>query len=329
MKKSKKWRMWLLASLLTLTVVGCEQKTDNKPNTQETPAVTVSQTQSQTQGASIYNTAFESYNNITELGLIVNQPTEEDFSRLSTLESYGDFDEQPMLLIPKYTGCKVTVSAAEYTGERYIAKEVVFTNENTPEGYGLRLNLARPDGIPQYIVTINYKNKTYDYVIASNGKDGNTGVEYIQVESDKSKKQEGDLILPTQDPGYLKDLHLLSDCEIDVDKDGEMEKVEVYSDAPIDSKGDVLLDDNHTWTLVLRKGKEIYPLFDKNQIQLGTLNYTVYEDYSNYEKLHIMIAYKASAGIFYYDCTYDEATGNMLRKEVYGSNNINLIQDWR
>ncbi len=142
MKINKNWKTFIyVCSIMSILLIGCQsQKVEEVPS--ESPKPTVTDTVSE---QSIYNKSFESYNNITELGLIIKAPTEEDLSHLNTLEHYEYTNtNESMLIIPKYNGSKITVSTVEYTGERYIAKDVLFTQEATPEGYGLLLKAKRP-----------------------------------------------------------------------------------------------------------------------------------------------------------------------------------------
>ena len=82
-------------------------------------------------------------------------------------------------------------------------------------------------------------------------------------------------------------------------------------------------------TLVVKKGDDIYPLFEKSYIQLGGLEYLVYIDYNDYERVHVLVQYKAGAGMMTFDCVYDEETGNFRRDTVYEASNINILKDWK
>jgi len=310
---------------MSVLLIGCQtQKVEEIPS--DSPKPTVTETVSE---QSIYNKSFESYNNITELGLIIKAPTEEDLSHLSTLEHYDYANtKESMLIIPKYNGSKITISTVEYTGERYIAKDVLFTQESTTEGYGLLLKANRPESIPQIVITITYKNKSIEELIVNNGQEGSSGVEYLKLDNEASKKQEGDLVTPVQDATYLKGLNSFSEYEVDMDNDGSHETIEVYCQGEIGPDGNYLFDDGQEWALILRKGENIYPLFERSYIQLGKLEYTAYIDYDDYERLHIMVACKTGANIIYYDCTFDEESGHILRKQVYEANNISILKEW-
>ena len=326
MKINKNWQAFICTcSMMSILLIGCQtQQVEEVPNSLSTPIATEAVSEQ-----SIYNKAYESYSNVTELGLIINAPTDEDLSHLNTLEHYEyENTDNSMLIIPKYNGSKITISTVEYTGERYIAKDVLFTQESTPEGYGLLLKINRPEGIPQIVITITYKNKSFEELIINNGQEGNTGVEYLKLDNEASKKQEGDMVTPVQDATYLNGLNRFSKYEVDMDKDGTDETIEVYCQGNIAPDGSYLFDDGQEWALILRKGDNIYPLFEKSYIQLGKLEYTAYIDYDDYERVHIIVAYKTGTNIIYYDCTFDEESGHILRKQLYEANNINILKDW-
>lgn len=332
MKLNKKRHIFLLSGLLMLALSGCMAQ-NQAPNTvvSDVSSGTTSNSDTPSQedmSRSIYNETFEQYNDITELAVIINNPTEEDLSRVKVTDQFGDNKQESMLIIPKYNGSKITISTAEYTGEQYIAKEDLFTVESTPSGYGLKLYANRPEGIPELIITISYQKVNRRYVVASNGKDGNTGIEYLRVEPDTSSGKQGDLISPVQDANYVSGLNLFSSSDLDIDNDGEVEKLEVYCEGSIGSNGEYLLDDGQNWTLILRKGEKIFPLFDKAYIQFGKIQYAIYQDYNDYDRMHVIVECKTGTAIYYYDCTYDEESGNMLRNNFFDASNINMIKAW-
>lgn len=326
MRMNKNWQTFIgVCSVVSMLLMGCQtQKTEQVPSGSMTPTVTEAVSKE-----SIYNRAYENYSNITELGLIINEPTEEDLNHLNTVEHYDYAQtDKSILIIPKYNGSKITVSTVEYTGERYIAKDVLFTQESTTDGYGLLLKVNRPESIPQIVITVTYKNKSFEELIVNNGHEGKAEIEYLKLDNEAGKKQEGDLVTPVQDATYLNGLNRFNKYELDIDKDGQEESIEVYCQGTVTSNGSYLFDDGQEWALILRKGTDIYPLFEKSYIQLGKLEYTAYIDYDDYERVHIIVVYKTGANIIYYDCTFDEESGNIFRKQVYEANNISILKDW-
>lgn len=328
MKQNKRWSAFLVAStILSISLVGCNQAQNGEQEEVKAPVVTAAVPEE-----SIYNNAYEQYNNLTDLGVIINAPKEEDFSQLNKLDEY-DYDKsanENMLIIPKYNGTKITVSSVEYTGERYITKDVLYSVDSTPEGYGLLLKANRPEGMAQIGVYVTYKEKTAEYIIKpENGKDGSTENAYLKIETEDESSDDGDVIVPEQDANtYLKGLNCFNRYEIDIDQDGKNESIEVYCQGTVDENGQYLLDDGQNWALILRKDGEIYPLFEKSYIQFGGLEYTVYEDYEDYGRTHIMVSYNTGAAMIYYDCTYDEESGYIRRESVYEANNINKLREW-
>ena len=326
MRINKNWQTLIgVCSVMSMLLIGCQtQKIEQVPSGSMTPTVTEAVSKE-----SIYNRAYDHYSNITELGLIINEPTQEDLDHLNTVEHYDYAQtDKSILVIPKYNGSKITVSTVEYTGERYIAKDILFTQESTTDGYGLLLKINRPESIPEIVVTVTYKNKSFEELIVNNGHEGKSDIEYLKLDNEAGKKQEGDLVTAIQDPTYLNGLNRFSKYELDIDKDGQEESIEVYCQGTVTSNGSYLFDDGQEWALILRKGTDIYPLFEKSYIQLGKLEYTAYIDYDDYERVHIIVAYKTGANMIYYDCTFDEESGNILRKQVYEANNISILKDW-
>ena len=330
MKHAKKWQAFLVASIIfSMSLVGCNQ---TQKQVQQEAAPTAPVVTATVSEESIYNNAYENYNSLTDLGVIINAPSEEDLSHLNTLEEY-DYDKnanETILVIPKYNGTKITVNSVEYTGERYITKDVLYSVDSTSEGYGLLIKANRPEGIAQIAIYVTYQEKTVEYIVeTTNGKDGNSDKEYLNVETEDSGVQEGEVITPEMDSKtYLSGLTCFDRYDIDIDKDGNSETIEVYCQGTIGQNGNYLLDDGQEWALVLRKGEKIYPLFERSYIQLGGLEYTIYEDYDNYDQIHIMVTYDTGAAIMYYDCTYDEESGYIRRESVYEASKINKVNAW-
>lgn len=326
MRHNKKWHIVFLLACIIVMVSSCDTKGSTPPTTPSAQATD----DTEIDESSVYNNAFESYSDMTELGVIINNPTPEDLNKISNLETYGKADQgTSMLIIPKYKNSKITVSKAEYTGEQYIAKEELFSNDATPPDYGLQLYANRPEGIPELIITINYQKVNCRYIVSSNGKSGNQDIEILKVENTDVVDGKGEMLPPIVDSTYVNGLNLFSSSEVDIDGDGKSETLEVYCDATIDDKGQQLLDDGQTWTMILRKGNAFYPLFDKAYIQLGNLQYTIYEDYNDYNRMHILIEYKTGAAIYLYDCVYDAKSGNIQKNNFFQVDNINLIQSWQ
>ncbi len=279
----------------------------------------------------VYNSVFEKYNqDITELGLVINSPEEDVIDNFDKLEIYQHTDtKESMIIVPKYNDSKVTISKVEYTGERFIAKETLYTKDLTQEGYGLLLYATRPEGIPEIMITITHENKSIDYLISEDGTGGKDGTIYLRLKSeDVDRSAQSEVVTAIKDDSYLDGLNLFSSFDVDFDLDGKDEKLEVYCQGEMSSDGSHLLDDGQTWTLIVRKEDQIYPLFDKNYIQLGGLEYTIYTDYDDYQKLHILFEYNAGAGVIIYDCVYDLEENGFVKTTVHSADNINILKKW-
>lgn len=329
MKQIQKLKTLLIIGTLGVTLVGCNQVKSKVPEETTSTAPVVTTTVSD---KNIYNNSYEKYNNVTDLGVIINSPSEEELSQFSALE-YFEYDKdtnEKMLVIPKYNGTKITVSSVDYNGERYITKDVLYSVDATPEGYGLVIKANRPDGVVKIAIDLIYDGKSVERLIGENESKGDRkDYEYMKVEAEGEKDAEGDLITPRLDADtYLEGLNRFDSYNVDMDKDGNDETLEVYCQAKVDNQGNYMLDDGNEWTLILRKGDKIYPLFNKSFIQLGGLEYTIYEDSDDYDRIHIMVAYNTGAAIMYNDCTYDEESGLILRSSLFEANNINKISEW-
>lgn len=124
-----------------------------------------------------------------------------------------------------------------------------------------------------------------------------------------------------EDANYLEGLNLCSSYTIPMEN--ENIAIELYVAAEVDANGEVMLDDGQDWALVARVQDAIYPLVERAYIQNGQVHYSVYTDYDQNEMPHIVAQVTSSAGMSYYDFTYDEET--FSREVVLEANNINLL----
>ena len=67
-------------------------------------------------------------------------------------------------------------------------------------------------------------------------------------------------------------LTLLERTYDDTDSDGDKESIEVYTSAQIARDGQMGWDTGHQWVLLVRKGEEVFPLFD-DYVQHGNCNF--------------------------------------------------------
>ena len=118
------------------------------------------------------------------LAVLINDPSEE---LLDKVGDYGIFtsskDEPPSLIIPIYVGS--TVSVNEITditsdGELIFGDRLV-TDPDVGDNYSLLFEAIRAEGIPAYVIEIEFDGKSALYPYGYNGKDGNVGNEYILI----------------------------------------------------------------------------------------------------------------------------------------------------
>ncbi|PHV72291.1 hypothetical protein CS063_02105 [Sporanaerobium hydrogeniformans] len=322
-----KKRQAFIALLLGLSLVGCEPKnqpTINNPVDIQTPSPSLVE-----EIRLPDNEAFRRIDTQSlELGVIVNNPDTETLKNVSQLEYYKDeINDETLLLVPKYKDSKVEILGLEYENESLVMKEPVYVVKATPEGYGLLIETNRPEGIPRLLIRVSYNEKTSDYIISSHLKEGEPSLEYLKAVD--SKEKEGELIEATKDSGLFKGLNLINEAMYDMDKDGKVEeKLLLYSEAQQDQQGNYMLDDGQNWLLVAQIGEEFYPLFGPGYIQLGTLKYTAYEDYTK-ETFGVLINRTEGAGIKLYECVYDKTAKAFKRSLVYQTTgNIGIVEEW-
>lgn len=72
----------------------------------------------------------------------------------------------------------------------------------------------------------------------------------------------------------IDELTLLERLYDDTDQDGEEESVELYTSAEIAPDGQIGWDTGHRWVLLVRKGNQVFPLFD-NRVQYGEVQFWI------------------------------------------------------
>lgn len=281
----------------------------------------------------IYNTAFEKYAEDEELGIIINEPTQEELGKITQLDTYKHVENsEKMLIIPKYKGSHVIIRKVEFDDNGIAVKETVYSQEQTEDNYGLLLETVRPEGIPELMLTITTDEKSIDYLVAYNGKEGTQPIEYLILEADETIKENEEIkvIEPMLEGDYLEGYNLLDQREVDIDYDEVMESLEVYSTAGYDENGMLLMDDGQEWALIVRKGDQIYPVFERDYIQLGKLEYKTYTEYLEEDIFHLLISKVQGAGIIMYDCYYDQAQDAFVSEIVYQTTgNIGIGEQYK
>lgn len=298
-----------LGIILTVLLSGCQMAPNNEEKTVNENA---------TLPKSIYNISYEPYNQITDLGVILYSPTEENLKGFTHVDQYISDKElsNNMLIIPKYVDTKITINRVEYTGERYIAKEELFNIESTPSQYALIIGKECTSGSPQLGIYMTYKGNNVEYIFGT--KDNNNERDYLKVEVETPI--EGEYLSPILDEAaYLEGLESIIKSEVDFDQDGLLETVEVYKDPTSKESGE--------WTLIMRKNEQVYPLFERNYVEHGGLGFTTYVN-SNDNKPHILISYSTDQVIIYYDCIWEESQNTVLRQTLYEVGNMKKLSEW-
>lgn len=274
----------------------------------------------------LYNTAFEKYAEDEVVALIINEPGEEVIKGLTSLETYTHYkDIEQLLVIPKYNGTKIEVKKVIFDGEKIVEGETLYIKPHTGDDYGLLIETVRPEGIPELLVSVSMGNRRATYTISENGKDGVPALMYLRVDEENQMKQEIEneevdeevqIIYPIEEGNSLEDYTLLNVNEVDIDNDKQMEEVEVYCTAALGENGALVMDDGNRWKLIVHKGEQLYPVFD-GFIQLGKLEYKVYQEYGDTTVFHLLISNAQGAGLKMFDCYYDENQDAFISKEVY------------
>lgn len=331
MRHNKK--LLLIGAILCISLTGCQTPKTKAQEAGKQQETTLVPTKGSSKAEDVTflpdNTAFRLVDRDTqELGLIVNQPQEEDLKKIEILEtSEQDQTQEQTLIIPKYKETTVEVFALDYKNDALTINEKVYSKAKTPEGFGLLLKAVHPEGIPRLMVKLSYEGQSASYIVAYNMKDGNEKIEYLRAETQKDK--DWNTILPLQDKNYVEGLNLINSSKYDMDQDGIEEELQLYSESTLDKRGEYQLDDGQLWALIIKKDDKIYPIYERDFLQLGTLKYTTYVDYTT-DNFHILIDCTQGAGIKLYDCYYDVAADSFKRSIVYETQgNISVQQEWK
>ena len=171
------------------------------------------------------------------------------------------------------------------------------------------------------MITVTYRHKTCEYIVIA---DSQKDIQYLTIDSEKPDI-DFEVIEPIELAEYCKGLNKLNELAYDIDKDDVVEKIVLYGPSSQEEK---LSQEEKQWALNIEKDDKAYPLFKKSYIQGESLKYDIYQDRSNYDKLHILIEYKTNAELYYYDCMVDDTTGNIVRKNILKAPKIDSLESW-
>lgn len=117
-------------------------------------------------------------------------------------------------------------------------------------------------------------------------------------------------------------LTLLDHTNIDLDKDGQEETIELYTAAEKDSKGEIAWDDGQRWLLTVVDSNAEFVLFD-NYVQLGELNYWLYTSEEN--TLHITTIQNCDAEFIVSDYIFDSHNKRFEKNVLVNPPSVNML----
>lgn len=100
---------------------------------------------------------------------------------------------------------------------------------------------------------------------------------------------------------------LLDSASVDLDLDGETERLELYAAVERDARGRLMWDDGQQWALLVRDGEMIYPLVDE-RVQLGHLRFWVVERDRSSPPV-VVVLRETGSGLHVRPFVYDAARG--------------------
>ncbi|AOT72554.1 hypothetical protein [Geosporobacter ferrireducens] len=115
----------------------------------------------------------------------------------------------------------------------------------------------------------------------------------------------------------------LSEFAVDLDLDGEEEKIELHTAAERNKNGEMVWDDGQKWLLVVQDGDLYYSLLDE-YVQLGQVYFNV-SYYDNEPLPTITVITDTGANFKLVNYVYDKAQKGYSAELVYDSKDINHI----
>lgn len=113
--------------------------------------------------------------------LIINEPNKDALNKIKHIEKVRlEENGQELLLVPAYNSSKLKVIHVAFEDGQLIDKDIVFEQKNTQDHFALLLEVFKPEGIPQYKIVVEYTSGSGEYLIAYDGKDGDSQFEYIR-----------------------------------------------------------------------------------------------------------------------------------------------------
>lgn len=186
------------------------------------------------------------------------------------------------------------------------------------------LVIALIGGVIYGINTLNKPegNNVRDEIVKE-PSDTDTEENNVDENSSGDNEVKAEVVSIANDKINTQELTLLSKTEVDIDDDGELENVEMYTAAQRDEKGNMMWDDGQNWSLVVKDGDNEYHLFNE-YVQLGELKYWVYTSGEKSE-FHITTVMPTTAGLLMTDYVFDKDSKNFYKTIVFNAENINML----
>jgi len=104
-------------------------------------------------------------------------------------------------------------------------------------------------------------------------------------------------------------------------------KISLYVRAEKNDDGEFVFDDGQDWLLVVETSFGYFPLFPRAYLQLGRIDYTVFNAYSGnaYDIFHVLVTKTQGAGIEMYEAIFNSDEQAFQVTPVYQYKNINYM----
>lgn len=113
--------------------------------------------------------------------LIVNEPTDVQKEKAPATETVFDEAEQDRVrIIPRSTDARLELWEITYEHNEFTKTNLVYERAVAGEGFVLGGSIARPEGVPQYVLVLSDSAYTLEYLFSYDGKDGVPNLELIQ-----------------------------------------------------------------------------------------------------------------------------------------------------
>lgn len=120
----------------------------------------------------------------------------------------------------------------------------------------------------------------------------------------------------------LEGLTLLNEYIIDFNKDGNENKISMYTSAEKAENGEIMWDDGQRWLFVVQGNDEDYVLFD-DYVQLGTIDFHVF---TIEEDFYITTMHSGTANLTFTEFKFDPQKDVFVKSVPYGTTgNVNKL----